>query len=157
MEKIILGGIEKCLKDNTVICQHGFMSGKSCFSNLILFYDKVTHPVDQGKPVDALMNFSKVLHIISHYILLDKMSSLQLLKNTMWWVSKWLMGQVQRVTQDGCCSHSGTSGVLQASILALFNIFINKLNAGLKGILNKFLDYIKLGEAACFLKERPCK
>lgn len=157
MEKIILGGIEKCLKDNTVICQHGFMSGKSCFSNLILFYGKVTHPIDQGKSVDALLNFSKVFDIISHYILLDKMSSLQLHKNTMWWVSKWLMGQVQRVTLNGCCCHPGTSGVLQASFLALFSIFINKLNAGLKRILNTFVDYIKLGRAACFLKERPCK
>ncbi|KAJ7395203.1 hypothetical protein BTVI_157619 [Pitangus sulphuratus] len=42
MEKIILGGIEKCLKDNIVIghSQQGFMRGKSCLSNLISLYDK---------------------------------------------------------------------------------------------------------------------
>ena len=45
MEKIILGVIEKHLKDNAVIApsQHGFMRGKSCSTNLISFYDKVTH------------------------------------------------------------------------------------------------------------------
>ncbi|KAJ7406520.1 glypican-6-like protein [Pitangus sulphuratus] len=42
MEKIILGRIEKRLKDNTLIghSQHGFMRGKSYLSNLISFYDK---------------------------------------------------------------------------------------------------------------------
>lgn len=45
---IILGGTEKHLKDNTVIrhSQH-IMRGKSCFSKLISFYAKVTHPVDK--------------------------------------------------------------------------------------------------------------
>ncbi|KAJ7405713.1 hypothetical protein WISP_138168 [Willisornis vidua] len=40
--EIIMGGIEKHLKDNTVIGhrQHGFTRGKSCLSNLIFFYDK---------------------------------------------------------------------------------------------------------------------
>lgn len=37
MEKIVLGVTEKQLKDNAVIGQHGFMSGKSCSIN---FYDK---------------------------------------------------------------------------------------------------------------------
>ncbi|KAJ7409009.1 hypothetical protein WISP_116997 [Willisornis vidua] len=39
---IILGVIEKHVKDNTVIghSQHGFTRGKSCLSNLISFYDK---------------------------------------------------------------------------------------------------------------------
>ncbi|KAJ7410924.1 hypothetical protein BTVI_51705 [Pitangus sulphuratus] len=42
MEKIILEDIEKYLEDNTVIghSQHGFMTGKSCSSNLISFYSK---------------------------------------------------------------------------------------------------------------------
>lgn len=39
MEKIILGGIEKYLEDNALNghSQHGFVWGKSCFSNLISF------------------------------------------------------------------------------------------------------------------------
>jgi len=60
MENIILGIIEKHLKDNAVIChnQHGFMRGMSNVINL--FYDKVTHLVDQEIPVYVIfMNFSK--------------------------------------------------------------------------------------------------
>ncbi|KAJ7402309.1 rna-directed dna polymerase from mobile element jockey-like [Pitangus sulphuratus] len=49
MEKIILAGIEKHLKDNTGIdcSQHRFMRGKHCLPNLISFCGKETHLVDQ--------------------------------------------------------------------------------------------------------------
>jgi len=55
MEKIILGVLEKHFKENAVIgqSQHGFMKGKSCHTNLISFYDKVTHLVDKWKAVDV--------------------------------------------------------------------------------------------------------
>lgn len=51
--KIILEGIKKHLKDNAVIhSQHSVIQGKSCLSSLILFYYKVIHLADQGKPTD---------------------------------------------------------------------------------------------------------
>ena len=52
-EKIILGTVERHLKNNAVIrhSQHGFTKGKSCLTNLISFYDKVTRLVDEGKAV----------------------------------------------------------------------------------------------------------
>lgn len=45
IERIILGVIEKHLKNNAVIGhrQHGFMRGKSCLTDLISFYNKVIH------------------------------------------------------------------------------------------------------------------
>ncbi|KAJ7408787.1 hypothetical protein BTVI_58546 [Pitangus sulphuratus] len=98
--EIILGGIGKHLKDNSVIghSQHGFMRGKSCLSNLTSFYDEVTHLIDQGKPVDVIfLDFSKALNAVSPRILLDKLSSTQLDKHIMWWVSNWLTSRAQRV------------------------------------------------------------
>ncbi|KAJ7420659.1 RNA-directed DNA polymerase from mobile element jockey-like protein [Willisornis vidua] len=81
MEKIILGIIEKRLKDNVITghSKHSFMRGKSCLSNLISFYDKRIHLADQGKPVDGIfLDFSKAFDILSPSILLDKISSTQL-------------------------------------------------------------------------------
>ena len=50
MERIISGAIMDQLKVNHGIrpSQHGFMNGRSCLTNLILFYDKVTCMVVEG-------------------------------------------------------------------------------------------------------------
>ena len=56
MEWVILGAIMDQLKVNQGIrpSQHGFMNGRSCLTNLISFYDKVTRLVDEGKAVDVV-------------------------------------------------------------------------------------------------------
>lgn len=54
MEGIILSTAERVIKNNAITrhSQQGFTKGKSCLTNLI-FHDKVTYPVDEGKVVDV--------------------------------------------------------------------------------------------------------
>lgn len=48
-------------------------------------YDKVIHVVDQRKPADVtVLDFTKTFDTISHSIILDQMSSLQIEKNVKW-------------------------------------------------------------------------
>lgn len=55
--------------------QHGFMQGKSCVTNLVSFYDKITHLVDEGNTVNVIfLYFSKTFGTVPHSKFLDKLS-----------------------------------------------------------------------------------
>ncbi|GAB0187654.1 mitochondrial enolase superfamily member 1 [Grus japonensis] len=84
MEQIILSAIMWHVQDN-----HGFMKGRSCLTNLISFYDKVTHSVNEGKAVDIVyLDFSKAFDTISHIILLEKLPIHGLDGCVLGWVEK---------------------------------------------------------------------
>lgn len=53
MEKILLSAITWHVQDNLGIrpSQYGFIKGRSCLTNLISLFDKVTHLVSGGKAV----------------------------------------------------------------------------------------------------------
>lgn len=64
------------------------MRRKSCLSNQISFYHRVTHLAGLGKPVkEIFLEFSKAFDTVYLSVLLDKISNTQLDKHTMWWVS----------------------------------------------------------------------
>jgi len=83
-------------RKSTWHCQHGFTKGKSCLTNLIYCYDKVTCLLGERKEVDVFcLYFSKAFDTVPHSILMDKLSNCGMSGFTVRWVKNWMKGRAQ--------------------------------------------------------------
>ena len=88
-EQVILSAITSHIMDNQGIkrSQHGFMKGRSCLTNLISFYDKMTRLLDEGKAVDVVyLDFGKTFDTVPHRILTEKLAAHGLDERTVCWI-----------------------------------------------------------------------
>ena len=78
LESIIKDNIVTFLEENYLIrdSQHGFMSGRSCLTNLLNFMEEVTSELDNGNSVDVIyLDFAKAFDKVPHKRLLSKVEA----------------------------------------------------------------------------------
>ena len=82
--------------------QHGFRSGLSCQTQLILLVDDILRAMDQHYQVDLIMlDFSKAFDTIAHNKLLLKLEHYGIQLNTHLWLQTWLTKRTQKVVVEG--------------------------------------------------------
>ncbi len=130
--------------------QHGFLSHRSCLTNLLEYLETVTSILDEGHNIDVFyLDFSKAFDRVPHQRLMAKVQA-HGITGVYNWIQSWLSGRKQRVVLNGSQSEwsSVPSGVPQGSVLGplLFIIFINDIDMAVDAVhccLLKFADDTK--------------
>jgi len=139
--------------------QYGFRKGKSCTTNLLKFYDKVTEEIDKGNSVDVIyIDFQKAFDKVPHEALLFKMKRFGLGNSVIRWIDSWLANRKQRVHINGKFSDWAEvkSGVPQGSVLGpiLFIMFIDDISWDLNSKLSIFADDLKVMSIVNSIEQR---
>ena len=151
MESIIRDCLVQYLEKNDYLSpfQHGFISQRSCTTNILATLDAWTEIIDSGNPLDAIyLDFSKAFDSVPHLRLLEKLKSFGIKDNLLLWIKDFLIGRRQRVKINDSFSEwaAVTSGVPQGSCLGpvLFIVYINDLPDVIQSLCQLYADDTKV-------------
>ena len=166
LEKLIREEWRTMLEEQKMLTdkQFGFRQGRSCVSNLLCFYDRVTDAIQQRDGwVDGIyLDFAKAFDKVPHKRLIWKLQHIggvdgALLK----WMSDFLQGRQMSTVIRGTASEyrEVTSGVPQGSVLAplMFLIYVNDLgeDISVNSYISMFADDAKIQRK--IRNENSCK
>ena len=151
MESIIKEHLVEYLKkkDWLSVCQHGFVKGRSCLTNLLEAFEAWTRLLDEGHGIDIIfLDYRKAFDTVPHRRLLVKLVQLGITGKLLKWIKDFLFGRHMRVMVHDAFSKwiAVLSGVPQGSVLGplLFLIFVNELPDWIASSMKMFADDTKM-------------
>ena len=133
--------------------QHGFRGGRSCLSQLLIHFDRITAALEKGQGVDVVyLDFAKAFDKVDHGITLNKLKSLGIHGALGRWIYSFLTNRTQSVIVEGRKSSSKQviSGVPQGSVLGplLFLILMGDIDQNIAAaFLSSFADDTRVGNS----------
>ncbi len=132
LERCVLNHISHHIQSNIHSAQFGFVSGRSCATQLLSILNIIGKNLDKGLQTDVVfMDIAKAFDTVDHSKMLQKLREFGFSGSVLLWLKNYLSGRFQRVTVHGATSQSLpiTSGVPQGSLLSpfLFSVYINDL------------------------------
>ena len=147
LEHIICKHILDHLESNKILTQlnHGFRSGYSCKTQLLMTVHDLLGKFDSGSQIDMIvLDFSKAFDNVPHGKLLHKMQLYGVDGTINSWLRDFLTNRKMKVVVDGEESESVgvDSGVPQGTVLGplLFLCHINDLPDAVKSTVRLFAD-----------------
>ena len=107
LEAIIKEKLTRFLQDKQWIVneQHGFVSGRSCLTNLLETLEKWTEYLDAGHSLDVVyLDHRKAFDTIPHKRLLTKVSQAGVSGKVLHWIKAFLPDREMKVTVNGSAS-----------------------------------------------------
>ena len=151
LEGLVRQKLVEHLTDNNLVTdyQHGFVSGRSCSTNLLAVLDAWTETLENEGCVDTVyLDFAKAFDTVPHERLLRKLSGLGVHGKILTRIRSFLSGRTQRVIVDGEESEwkDVVSGIPQGSVLGpmLFVCFVNNLPNAVTSSVLLFADDTKI-------------
>ena len=135
LEKIVANNLTSHLEVNNLIYenQYGFLRNKSTVHNITMLTNKIAKELNERKfVIGVFLDLRKAFDVVSHEILLKKLSKLGIKDTELKWFTSYLKNRQQFTDIGG--NHSSNKpidiSVLQGSILGpiLFLCFINDLH-----------------------------
>jgi hypothetical protein len=151
METLIKESLIIFVEQNKIIsnCQHGFLKGKSCLTNLLESFEIWTRAVDEGYGLDIIyLDYKKAFDTVPHHRLIFKLKQYGIPNSLLQWLENFLTARKMRVGVNGEYSDWTDifSGVPQGSIIAplLFLLFVNDLPQWITNSMRVFADDTKI-------------
>ena len=153
-EKVVRSKIVQYMSNNNLFnnSQHGFLGGRSCLSQLLVHFDRITHELESGRGVDVIyLDFAKAFDKVDHGITLKKLASLGIGGQLGRWLHAFLTNRTQSVIVERRKSKPKPvlSGVPQGSVLGplLFLVLIGDIDSDIAhSFLSSFADDTRVGK-----------